>query len=303
MSTYHPVVEEFMRTLTPPATMPYSEFLRILDAVTNEGADDVEPDEVISIRTTAEWDLRVAVWRPAGEGPWPIILHLHGGGWVSGNHLSHRAFDVRLAAAGYVVVTVDYRRAPKNKFPAAVDDSLWALHWCADNAERLGGDPTKLVVLGDSAGANLAAAAIASDERECATAGVLLFGIYDYASALPIAGRTMGGTSPETQPYVVADDFEALRHDPRLSPLHARTRWPALYLAAGSLDPLLDQTRQFHAKLIDEGVEHSYVEVLGAPHSYIQLPRSPAHEAGMESILSFLAFVCKAEGRPDLESE
>jgi len=100
----------------------------------------------------------VRVYRPEGDAPKPVVVYYHGGGWVLGSLDTHDGTCRRLAdGADAVVVSVDYRMGPEDRFPAAVDDSYAALRWVAEHAAELGGDPDRLVVAGDSAGGNLAA--------------------------------------------------------------------------------------------------------------------------------------------------
>ena len=98
------------------------------------------------------------VYTPAGEGPFPLCVYFHGGGWVIGD-LDSQDADCRAIANGApcIVVSVNYRHAPEHKFPAAAEDAYRATLWVADNGEHLLGDGTRLAVCGMSAGANLAA--------------------------------------------------------------------------------------------------------------------------------------------------
>ena len=107
---------------------------------------------------SAGGEIPVRVYRPAGDGPLPIVVWLHGGGWALGSIDTYDAPVRALAnAAGAIVVSVDYRLAPEHRFPAAVDDSLAAVRWAAACGAELGGDPERVAVAGDSAGGNLAA--------------------------------------------------------------------------------------------------------------------------------------------------
>jgi acetyl esterase len=105
-------------------------------------------------------DLPVRIYRPeavTGQAA-PGLVYFHGGGWVIGNVDTHDNVCRALAnAAGIVVVSVDYRLAPENRFPAALDDALASVEWVRANARELEVDPTRLAVGGDSAGGNLAA--------------------------------------------------------------------------------------------------------------------------------------------------
>lgn len=94
----------------------------------------------------------------SGRGPFPVLVYFHGGGWVIGNLDAYDASCRALAnAAGCVVMSVAYRLAPENKFPAAVDDAYAAYQWAVSNAGLINGDPTRVAVGGESAGGNLAA--------------------------------------------------------------------------------------------------------------------------------------------------
>lgn len=97
------------------------------------------------------------VYTPDGTGPYPIIVFFHGGGFVLGTLDEFDPFCMYLATgASCVVVSVDYRLAPEHKFPAAIEDSVTAVDWIADHSKEFNGDPERISVVGDSAGANLA---------------------------------------------------------------------------------------------------------------------------------------------------
>lgn len=103
--------------------------------------------------------LPLRVYRPVGDGPFPIIVYFHGGGWVKGNIESHDDLCRHLTnQSGAVVVSIDYRRPPESPFPAALKDSYAATEWVAEHATHLDGEPNKLAVGGESAGGNLSAA-------------------------------------------------------------------------------------------------------------------------------------------------
>jgi len=100
----------------------------------------------------------VRVYAPETGRALPVVVYFHGGGWVICSLDTHDTVCRRLAAAaGCLVVAVDYRMAPEHRFPAAVDDCWTVTSWLAAHAGELGGDPERLAVAGDSAGGNLAA--------------------------------------------------------------------------------------------------------------------------------------------------
>jgi acetyl esterase len=103
---------------------------------------------------------RLDVWSPTGARErgekLPIVLYLHGGGFRILSKDSHWLFGLLFARRGYLVFNVGYRLAPKHPFPAALEDAAKAYAWVVRNAERFGGDPSRIVLAGESAGANLA---------------------------------------------------------------------------------------------------------------------------------------------------
>ena len=99
---------------------------------------------------------RLDIYRPRGaSGPLPVALYVHGGGFKYFDRRTHWAMAMVLARAGFLVFNVDYRLAPTHPFPAAVQDVASAWHWLAQNMEAWGGDRTRLLCAGESAGANL----------------------------------------------------------------------------------------------------------------------------------------------------
>jgi acetyl esterase/lipase len=101
----------------------------------------------------------VRVYTPSGNGPFPVTVYYHGGGWVIATIDTYDSSARALAnAAQTVVVSVEYRKGPENRFPAAHEDAYAAFQYVANNAAEFGGDPARVAVVGESAGGNLAAA-------------------------------------------------------------------------------------------------------------------------------------------------
>src|SRR6516165_7196200 len=81
-----------------------------------------------------------------------VVVYLHGGGWAFGSPASHRKLGMQFAEAGYLTIILDYRLAPEHPFPAALEDTMFAIGWAADNARRWNGDGRRVAIGGDSAG-------------------------------------------------------------------------------------------------------------------------------------------------------
>jgi acetyl esterase len=102
--------------------------------------------------------LRLDLLVPEGPGPHPVLIYLHGGAFAIGSRHTHRSVAAAYAARGYLVCNVDYRLAPQHPFPAAVEDACAAWSWAAEQVADYGGDPWRMALAGESAGANLALA-------------------------------------------------------------------------------------------------------------------------------------------------
>jgi len=110
----------------------------------------------------------IRVYIPAGQGPFPVVLYIHGGGWVIADLDTYDASPRAIAnAAKAIVVSTHYRQAPEHKFPAAHEDTLAAYEWMLANAAKFGGDPKRIALVGESAGGNMAAnIAIAARDKK-----------------------------------------------------------------------------------------------------------------------------------------
>lgn len=162
-----PELEAFI-PLFPKAdlTDPINERDALAGLVASIPAPDTKGMEVEDRMIPADTDVPVRIYRPDGADG--AIVWLHGGGWVMGNLDTEHPWAARLAAeSGAVVISVGYRLAPENPFPAASDDTYAVLNWVAENAAELGVDPERIAVGGHSAGAGIAAgvALRARDEK------------------------------------------------------------------------------------------------------------------------------------------
>jgi acetyl esterase len=213
----------------------------------------------------------------------PLMVFLHGGGWMLGNLEGYDAICRRLAAkARCVVVSVGYRLAPEHPFPAAVDDSWDALAWCASHAQRLGGDARNMIVCGDSAGGNLAATLAQMDldsgERRI-TLQALIYPSTDMSRPWPSYERnatgymlTASALEKFFRAYVRVDKD---REDPRASPMRRPSLAglaPAVVISA-EFDPLVDDNHAYAERLARDGVAVDHVCFPGMIHPFFTLGR------------------------------
>jgi acetyl esterase len=239
---------------------------------------------------------------PRGAGPHPVLIYLHGGGWICGSPRTHRKLGLRFAEAGYLVVNVDYRLAPEHPFPTPFEDCMAAVRWAAREAARFGGDAARLAIGGDSAGGNLSAAVAAALAADAGAprlgAALLIYGVFDFAALKGAAGQTsapgvpaeLAGNVMELMVGAYAGSAEraAWARDPRVSPLHAAAGLPPSHIVCGTADPLIAQARALRDALARAGVPHEYVEDEGMPHGYVQMEMLPAARPAIERMVKFL---------------
>jgi acetyl esterase len=235
--------------------------------------------EVRDLQTDGGTPLRL--YRPAA-GTLPLLVYFHGGGWVIGDLETHDVVCRHLAnAGGCVVLSVDYRRAPEHRFPAAVDDCVAAVRWARHQAQALGIDTARIGVGGDSAGGNLSAVATIA-ERDAGTPLAFQLLIYPGTDMRAVApSHTTNG-----QGYLLTADSIAYYRshyipdaaawsDWRVSPLLAANLSglpPALVLTAG-FDPLRDEGRLYADALSEAGNRVQYVCFERQIHGFITMGR------------------------------
>ena len=219
---------------------------------------------------------RARIYTPFGDDPFPVVLHVHGGGFVAGDLdvVDERARALALDV-GAVVVSVTYRRAPEARFPAAHDDVFAALQWTAEEIAGHGGDPDRIGVLGDSAGANLAASAVirARDAAGPAVRSLVLLyplvnPVADTASRrefaegylIHLAALQWFGAQYVTSPADVADPRLALDANP-LAGL------PPTLVVTTEYDTLRDEGEQFAEALRAAEVDVTGVRLDGLVHA------------------------------------
>ncbi len=261
-----------------PVNLAYA-LSRVLPEEAVARTDDIAiPGKDVEVPARVYWP---ASWE-AGNEPRPVILYYHGGGFVVG---SVDLFDPLTRALANVtdaiVVSVDYRLAPEHPWPAPVNDAYAALQWAAGNAEQLGGDASRLLVAGDSAGGNLAAVTALKARNE---GGPPLAAQILYYPATDLTGTDYASVEKFADGYGLSTEsmtafrkaYLGLVKDgsrPSMSPLYAdshRNLPPTLLVTAG-FDPLTDSAQAYAEKLRDSGVSVTVRHYPGMIHGFMNI--------------------------------
>ena len=219
----------------------------------------------------------ITIYTPAGTGPFPVALYIHGGGWVIGGRQAYDSSARALTnAAGAVIVSTSYRFSPENRFTAAHDDTFAAYQWVRANARQLNGDPARVAVVGESAGGNMAASITLRARAQnvpLPVYQVLIYPVTNYAFDTP-SEQVNQNTSPlgtkglqwfyERYLNSPADGnntlFSVLRADLQGLP-------PATVITA-DIDPLRSEGAAYAQKLIAAGVRVDYRNYPGVTHEF-----------------------------------
>jgi acetyl esterase len=247
--------------------------------------------------------MRARLYRPSG-GPVPLILFVHGGGWTFGSVDTHEVEMRHLAlAAGAAVLGFNYRLAPEHPFPAGMDDVLAAFAFAESGGLGRDVDSTKITIAGDSAGANLALAAMIArrdDGLALPRAAAFFYGCFapdfDTGSHRACGDGSFGISSERMRWYwrnfMGHDDFGVKS---LAAPLRAElSGLPPIYLAAAGLDPLRDDTLALGRALAAAGVVHRIDATPGVIHGYLRFASElPAARATLDAAGAFLALHTK----------
>lgn len=230
--------------------------------------------QVADVRDTVANGVSVRVYRHSSDVPLPLVVFVHGGGFVLGNLDTHDGLARRIARdATAVVVSVDYRLAPEHPFPAAVDDCWTALRWAAAHADDLGVDPARVAVAGDSAGGNLAAA-LTHLAREAGGPSLvfqlLLYpvtsGHHDWPSVRENAGAPI--LTRRAMEWFAAQYSAdgSVRSAPATADSFADL--PAAFVATAGADPLRDDGEAYAALLARDGIAVQQVRYEPLVHGF-----------------------------------
>jgi acetyl esterase len=307
----HPEAQQLLAALDAAGLPPFEHMTVPQAREAAKGFIDLqgEPEQIaVEDRTIPgpAGDIPVRVYTPTGDGPKPVIVYFHGGGWVIGD-LDVCDNPVRRIAnrTGAVVVSVDYRLAPEHVYPAAFDDSYAATAWVAEHAAELGGDPERIATCGDSAGANLAAAvAIAARDRQGPrlAAQLLLYPVTDF-------DFTTGSYEENGEGYLLTKGSmqwfwahylgaQELGKDPFACPARADNLvgLPPAFVATAEFDPLRDEGEAYAANLRTAGVDVTAKRYDGMLHGFAwTLGATPSGAVLIDDLAT--AFRDASEGR------
>ncbi len=248
-------------------------------------------------------NLRARVYTPAGAGPFPVILYFHGGGWVIADLQVYDGGARGLSkAAQAVVVSVDYRRAPEARFPAAWDDAFAAYQWVVANTQSINGAPGQLALAGESAGGNLALATAVAVRNAGIQMPTHVLAVYPVSqtSDLDTASYQDSANAKPLNKAMIGWFVEQLlsrprdKSDPRLNLVKANLEGlPPVTILNADVDPLREDGALLEAALKKAGVKVQRKVYVGTTHEFfgmaavVKQARAAQHDGGVALRASF----------------
>lgn len=254
--------------------------------------------EPVSAETLAySGDLSLDFYRAVGRNNAPCVVLVHGGGWDSGSRHELVHFNHWLARLGYAVAALDYRLAPQAVWPAQRDDTLAAIAFLKSHAAQLGLDPTRLVLLGRSAGGNIAEAAGYTVPDPAIRAVIALYAPADMHFAWQYSRDDDVLKSPQLLRQFLGGPPDTARtaYDSASGYLHVTASTPPTLLIHGQLDTLVwhRQSERLDARLTENRVPHAFVSLPWATHAFEFNLHGPGGQLATYSIEWFLAAVTR----------
>lgn len=272
---------------------------------------NVEVIRDIPYAATSDIKHRLDIYRPVGaKGPLPVLLYVHGGGFQLLSKETHWLMGLVFARAGYVVCNISYRLAPQHPFPAALEDTVSAFEWITRHIHEYGGDIQRLVLAGESAGANLVCAlsiATCFERPEAYAQRAFRLGVVPKAVVLgcgilqvsdprrferrrKLPGFIRQIISDVSTAYLAGVQGDSALADPlvileRAQPVRPL---PAFFAFVGTKDPVLDDTRRVAAALGRLRVPHEVRYYPGELHAFHALMMRKAARDCWRDKLAFL---------------
>ncbi len=271
-----------LETLTPEEARKQPSPADAVKELLQSQGRSTEPEAVASVKnqtiTGPGGDIPIRIYTPKGNGPFPVIVYYHGGGWVIADLDTYDSSPRALAnAAEAIVVSSHYRQAPEHPFPASHDDAFAAYKWVRDNARSFNGDANRIAVAGESAGGNLAAAVCIMARDQNVPLPVHKALIY------PVAGTDMNTPSYQenanAKPLGMAGMQWFAKHefkkpedkeDPRINLVRTPVskNSPPCTIITAEIDPLRSEGKMLAEHLRQAGVKVNYKNYDGVAHEF-----------------------------------
>lgn len=259
----------------------------------------------------------IRVYTPNGNGPFPIIVYYHGGGWVVATIDTYDASARALCnAANAIVVSVEYRKAPEHRFPAAHEDAYAAYEWARKHGRDINGDPSKVAVAGESAGGNLAGAVpMMARQRnlDLPVHQILIYPVTGYDMDTP-SYRTHAQAHPLNKAMMVWFFEKYLNspadaNNPIVALVKARnlTGLPPATIITADIDPLQSDGKRYADRLREAGIAVTYHNFEGVTHEFfgtgavVPDAKRAVELAGHELKQTFAMSDCSARSSASLE--
>lgn len=258
---------------------------------------DVEPEEAgiavgnvenREIPGSDDNQIPIRVYTPQdGSEPYPVLVYFHGGGWVLGGLDTHDSVARSLTnSSGAMVVSVDYRLAPENPFPAAVRDAYAATEWVVQNAEELGADSERVAIGGESAGGNLAT--VTALQRRANDKQELVHQLLVYPVGTLAEPYLFPTDRPVENPYLVPEDaawfgerylpYPEAAHNAYTSPLYNATDLedlPSATVLSTGFGLWRDQSFAYASRLHEDGVDVEFINYPALIHDVLNMQFLP----------------------------
>lgn len=268
-------------------------------------------DRVLNVGPTGRTAIRVV--RPSNEqGRLPVVIYVHGGGWVLGDKETHDRLVREIAVGAHVVIVfVDYERSPESRYPTAIEQSYAVAKYVAQNAGEFGADSNRMAIAGDSVGGNMAAVvALMAKERKGPSfaAQLLLYPVTD--ASMSSASYTEFADGPWLTKKGMAWFWDqylpevSKRDEVHASPLNASLDQlrdlPQALVVVDENDVLRDEGEAYARKLSQAGVRVTSLRYNGTVHDFMMLnalSQTPAVRAAIDQATRYLRSVFAAGNR------
>ncbi|WP_246027640.1 alpha/beta hydrolase [Lysinibacillus antri] len=264
-----------LHTMTPAEVRKLRATAKKVNLPTNVNLSTIT-DQWITVRDGEQ--IKIRLYRPIGEGPFPVIIYYHGGGWVLNSiETSDASCQMLASMTNSIVVSVDYRLAPEYKFPIPMYDAYDVFLWVTKNIQAIHGIPEKISVMGDSAGANLATVVTLQAKQAngpTIASQILLYPVteltydspsyYEFAEGYGLNKKDMEWFGN----YYLEEDSQ--KNNPYVAPLKAKdvTGLPAALIIVAENDVLRDEGIAYGDYLKSSGVYVEQLMAKGLIHSF-----------------------------------